>query len=176
MALSMHSASVPVFVRNLNNMLAWLDKAQAHAEAKKFDSANYLQMRLAPDMLPFSFQIDAVVHQSLGAIDGLKRGVFGPPGELPARNYAELQTLVKDTIAALQALNPADINALEGRDMAFEMRGRQVPFTAETFVMSFSLPNFYFHAATAYDILRHKGVPLGKRDFLGPLRTRPVAA
>ena len=95
---------------------------------------------------------------------------------MPARDYAGLQTLVKDTITALQAINPADINALEGRDMAFEMRGRQVPFTAETFVMSFSLPNFYFHAATAYDILRHKGVALGKRDFLGPLRTRPAAA
>jgi uncharacterized protein len=176
MATSLYDLSVASYLQILPAVSGFLDKGLAHSTAVGIDPDEIVQARLAPDMLPFSFQIDAVVHQSLGAIDGLKRGVFGPPGELPARDYAELQRLVKDTIAALQAINPADINALEGRDMAFEMRGRQVPFTTETFVMSFSLPNFYFHAATAYDILRHKGVALGKRDFLGPLRTRPVAA
>jgi hypothetical protein len=176
MATSLYDLSVASYLQILPAVSGLLDKGLAHFTAAGIDANEIVQARLAPDMLPFSFQIEAVVHQSLGAIDGLKRGVFGPPGELPARDYAGLQTLVKDTIAALQAVSPADVNALEGRDMAFEMRGRQVPFTAETFVLSFSLPNFYFHAATAYDILRQKGVPLGKRDFLGPMRTRPAAA
>ena len=102
----------------------------------------------------------------------MKKGVFSPPGESPPRNYAGLQQLIADSRKALEAMTPADVNALSGRDMVFEMRGRQMPFTTDNFALSFSLPNFYFHSATAYDILRLKGVPLGKRDFLGPLRLK----
>jgi len=80
--------------------------------------------------------------------------------------------VVADTRAALEQLTAADVNALEGRDVAFQFRDFKLPFTAENFLLSFSLPNFYFHAATAYDILRSKGVPLGKRDFMGALRLK----
>ncbi|MBP7660254.1 MAG: DUF1993 domain-containing protein, partial [Burkholderiaceae bacterium] len=124
------------------------------------------------DMLPFRFQIESVAHHSLGAIEGMKKGVFAPGGETPPRNYAGLQQLIADTRASLAALAPADVNALSGRDMVFELRGRQIPFTTDNFALSFSLPNFYFHATTAYDILRLKGVPLGKRDFLGTMRVK----
>jgi hypothetical protein len=123
-------------------------------------------------MLPFRFQIISVAHHSIGAIEGVKQGVFRPPGEMPPLDFAALQKLVADAREALQKVTPAEVNALEGRDMEFQFRDFKMPFTAEGFLMSFSLPNFYFHAATAYDILRSKGVPLGKRDFMGALRMR----
>jgi hypothetical protein len=91
---------------------------------------------------------------------------------MPPLDYAALQKLVADAREALQKVTPAEVNALEGGDMEFQFRDFKMPFTAEGFLMSFSLPNFYFHAATAYDILRSKGVPLGKRDFMGALRMR----
>jgi hypothetical protein len=123
-------------------------------------------------MLPFRFQIVSVAHHSLGAVDGLKSGMFAPPRQTEPLDYRGLQKLIGDAILGLQGVTPADINASEGREVVFRGRDRQVPFTAESFILSFSLPNFYFHATTAYDILRTKGVPLGKRDFMGNLRTK----
>jgi hypothetical protein len=87
-------------------------------------------------------------------------------------DYDGLRTLIADTLKGLRNLDPAEVNALQGRAIIFQLRDRQLPFTAEDFMLSFSLPNFYFHATTAYDILRTKGVPLGKRDFLGQLRLK----
>jgi uncharacterized protein len=123
-------------------------------------------------MLPFRFQIVSVAHHSLGAVEGMKKGVCAPPGRSAQLDYHGLQKLIADTTEALQRLSPTEVNALEGRDVTFQFRDRQIPFTAEDFVLSFSLPNFYFHATTAYDILRAKGVPLGKRDFMGQLRIK----
>ena len=136
------------------------------------DLNEMVESRLFADMLPFRFQIVSVAHHSLGAIEGLKKGVFTPPGQTDPLDYRALQKLVADTITGLQRLTPSDVNGLEGREVVFSFRDRQIPFTAETFVLSFSLPNFFFHATTAYDILRTKGVPLGKRDFLGQLRIK----
>jgi hypothetical protein len=98
--------------------------------------------------------------------------VFLPPGQTDPLDYRGLQKLVADTSAGLQRLDPAEINGLQGRDIVFQVGERKIPFTAENFILSFSLPNFYFHTATAYDILRTKGVPLGKRDYLGQLRIK----
>ena len=114
--------------------------------------------------------MQAVAHHSLGAIEGVKKGQFGPPTNLPALDYRGLQKLVADTRASLQRLEPAEINALEGRDVLFQIRDLKLPFTAEGFLLSFSTPNLHFHATTAYDILRMKGVPIGKRDYMGQLR------
>jgi hypothetical protein len=113
-----------------------------------------------------------VKHHSIGAIEGVSKGVFTPPPELPPLDYAGLQKVVADARAALEKLAPAEVNALEGKDVVFQFRDFKMPFTAEGFLTSFSLPNFYFHATTAYDILRTKGVPLGKRDFMGKLRMK----
>jgi len=114
-----------------------------------------------------------VVHHSVGAIEGIRQGVFRPPpSDLPAHGYEELQKLVRDARETLQQIPPETVNARVGADMVFEIRGTKVPFTAEGFVLSFSLPNFYFHATTAYDILRSKGAPLGKRDYLGRMRLK----
>jgi uncharacterized protein len=123
-------------------------------------------------MLPFRFQIVSVAHHSLGALEGMKKGVFAPPGQMAQLDYHGLQKLIADTTEALQRLSPTEVDALEGRGVTFQFRDRQIPFTAEDFVLSFSLPNFYFHATTTYDILRTKGVPLGKRDFMGQLRIK----
>jgi hypothetical protein len=113
-----------------------------------------------------------VAHHSLGAIEGVRTGLFGPPANLQPLDYRGLQQLLADTRDALQRIEPAEIDALAGRDVIFQIRDRKVPFTAENFLMSFSLPNFHFHATTAYDILRMKGVPIGKRDYLGQLRMK----
>jgi hypothetical protein len=102
----------------------------------------------------------------------VRKGVFGPPPPAPAYDYPALQTLVADTLETLRKVSPAEVNALEGRDVAFQIRDVKMPFTAEGFLLSFSLPNFYFHATTAYDILRMKGVPIGKRDYMGPMRLK----
>ena len=127
--------------------------------------------RLAADMFPFSFQLLSVVHHSINAIEGARAGVFGPPGPQEL-DYAGLEALVADALARLKALSPDEVNALEGKDVVFRLGQGQIPFTAEGFLMSFSLPNLHFHAATAYDILRQKGAPLGKRDYLGAMKLK----
>jgi hypothetical protein len=149
-----------------------MDKGLAHCRNSNINPSDIVEARLHDDMLPFRFQICSVAHHSIGAIEGVKGGVFLPPGQSPPHDYAALQKLVADTRDALQALTQAEINELEGSDVIFQLGERKIPFTAEGFLMSFSLPNFYFHATTAYDILRANGVPLGKRDFLGQLRIK----
>ncbi len=107
----------------------------------------------------------------MGAIEGAKRGVFAP--SVPsALDYAGLQNAVAEARAKLQSYTPDEINALDGGEVVFELRDLRLPFTAQDFLLSFSVPNFHFHAATAYDILRMKGAPLGKRDYLGQLRLK----
>ena len=123
-------------------------------------------------MLPFRFQIISVAQHSRGAIEGVQQGVFNPPSLKTPYDFAGLQGLVAQASEALSALTPEAVNALAGRDLVFKLGERQLPFTAEGFLMSFSLPNFYFHATTAYDILRTNGVPLGKRDFMGRLKMK----
>jgi hypothetical protein len=168
---TLYDLSVGCYLQTLGAVAAYLDRGGDHFRDNNIDADEVVATRLFPDMLPFSFQIQSVCHHSLGAIEGVKAGVFGPPTS-PAVNYAELQALVADTRAKLKALRPDDINALNGKDVMFQIRDFKVPFTAENFILSFSLPNFHFHATTAYDILRTKGVPLGKRDYLGALRMK----
>ena len=123
-------------------------------------------------MLPLAFQIASVAHHSIGAIEGVKAGVSGPPGAMAATTYADLQKIIADAQTALRALTPDEVNGLAGKDVVFEMGAMKLPFTAEGYLLSFSLPNFYFHASTAYDILRANGVPLGKRYFLGAMKMK----
>ena len=169
---TLYDFSVQNYLQTIGAVSAFLDKAAGHFATQKTNLEEIVETKLFPDMLPFRFQIQSVRHHSLGAIEGVKSGLFGPPGNLAAHSFAELQALVSDTRDALSKLNPEEVNARAGKDVVFEIGGRKLPFTAENFVLSFSLPNFYFHAATAYDILRMKGVPLGKRDFMGMPRIK----
>ena len=123
-------------------------------------------------MLPLRFQIVSVAHHSRGAMEAAKNGVFVPPSGKPGLDFPALQALVTEASSELAKLTPEAVNVLVGRDVTFKLGDRALPFTVEDFLMSFSLPNFFFHATTAYDILRHKGAPLGKRDFLGKLKLK----
>lgn len=170
MKLSLYEASVPGYLQTLAAVGAFLDKALAHFREHGVDPEAIVETRLWPDMLPLRFQIQSVAHHSLGTLEAIQSGLFRPPTDLPQPDYAGLQELMVRTREAVGRFSPEAVNARAGADLVFEFRKSRLAFTTEDFLLSFSLPNFYFHATTAYDILRSKGVPLGKRDYLGALR------
>jgi hypothetical protein len=172
MAFSLYDATVANYLQILGAVGGFLEKSLTHFREKDIDPAEVVATRLAPDMLPLWFQIVSVAHHSRGAMEAARSGVFVPPSGKPDLDYAALQALVTEARQELSALTPAAVDALVGRDVTFMLGERALPFTAEGFLMSFSLPNFFFHATTAYDILRHKGAPLGKRDFMGRLKLK----
>lgn len=172
MSLSLYSATVPAYCQILGAVSGLLSKAQAFCAEKGIEAPELIQARLAPDMLPFAYQVKSTAVHSIGAIEGVRKGVFSPDTTLPPATFAALETRIRETLAALEAIRPAEIDSFAGRDMRFEAGNRRLEFAAEDFLLSFSLPNFYFHAATAYDILRWKGLQIGKRDFVGRLRLK----
>jgi hypothetical protein len=123
-------------------------------------------------MFPFAYQVKSTAVHSLGAIEGVRRGVFSPDITPPPTDFEALRSQVAGALSALKAVDPAEIDGFMGRDMRFEFRDMRMDFTAENFLLSFSLPNFYFHTTAAYSILRWKGVAVGKRDYLGRLRLK----
>ncbi len=170
MATSLYDMSVPSYLQVLGGMANVMKKgADYHAE-QGMDLADIVSTKLRDDMAPFSFQVISLKHHSLGAIEGLQRGEFNPPPSLKGLDYAGLQGLITEAIAGLEAVDRAAVDACEGKDMYFRMGDFEIPFTAENFIMSFSMPNFYFHATTAYDMLRMAGVQIGKFDYLGQMR------
>ena len=170
MAISFYDLSVATYLQILRSVAGILDKAAAHARDSDLDLAAIVEAKLRDDMLPFRFQVVSVWHHSLGAINGVREGSFSPPPSLPDLDYAALQGLVTEAIEGLEKLTREEVEALEGKPMKFVTQSVEIPFTSENFILSFSLPNFYFHATTTYDMLRMAGVPLGKMDFLGNLR------
>jgi hypothetical protein len=172
MGVALYDISVGCYLQTLSAVSGFMDRGLKHCTEHGIDPETIVETRLFDDMAPFRFQIASVAHHSLGAMQGLQKGVFGPPPASGPLDYKALQQLVADAEAGLKALQPETVNALEGREMAFVMGELRIPFTAENFILSFSLPNFHFHATTAYDILRTKGVPLGKRNYLGPMRMK----
>lgn len=166
MSISMHAASAPVFVRMLTNMLTWLDKAQAHAEARKFDTANYLGLRLAPDMLPLVRQVQIASDAVKGCMARLA-GVEIPRWEDKEASFDDLRARVRLTIDYVQSFSPAQIDGSAGREIVVQLRSGELRFTGEEFLKHFATPNFYFHVTTVYALLRHAGVEIGKKDFLG---------
>jgi len=172
MSLSLYDATVPSFLQILGSVEGFLAKGAAHFKEKNVDANEVFEARLFPDMAPFKFQIQSVAHHSLGAVRSIQSGQAGPPAPITATDYAGLQKLATDTREALQKIKPEEVNGCAGKDVVFAVREIKLPFTAEGFLQTFSLPNFFFHATTAYDILRTKGVPVGKRDFLGKMRLK----
>jgi hypothetical protein len=168
MSITMHSASVPIFVRMLGNMKNWLDKAQAHAEAKKFDTGVYLAARFAPDMLPFNRQIQI-------ACDGAKFGVARLAGlEAPSFpdtevTLTELRERIDKTLTFIQSVPAAQLDGTEDKDVVVPRRSGPITLKGEFYLKHFELPNFFFHVTTTYALLRHNGVELGKADYLGAL-------
>lgn len=166
MSITMHSASVPVFVRLLGNLLNWLDKAEAHAEAKKFDASVYLGTRLAPDMLPFTKQIQIACDGAKFCIARLA-GVEAPTFDDTEASLAELRERIRKTLVFIQSVNAAQIDGTEDKDVVIPRRDGPVTLKGEAYLKHYAMPNFYFHVTTAYALLRHNGVALGKSDYLG---------
>lgn len=166
MTISMYQASLPSLIRSLNNLAVILEKGAAHAEAKKIEASVLIASRLYPDMLPLSKQVQI-------ASDIARRGVARLAGlDAPAMaddetTFAELITRIHNTIAYLNTLTPAQIDGSEEKEIVLPMGKESMNFKGMPYLLFFILPNVYFHVTTAYDILRHNGVELGKMDFLG---------
>ena len=170
MSLSLYSAVVPAYLQILEGLSGLLDKAESFCAEKQIVPRQIIQARLADDMHPFAYQVKSAAVHSLGAIEGVRRGVFTPDFTKPPDSFAALKTRIADALDGLRAVVPGEVDEFLGRDMRFSFGERHIDFRAEEFLLTFSQPNFYFHATTAYDILRWQGVPIGKRDFLGRLR------
>jgi hypothetical protein len=171
MAISLYDLSVGSYLQALGAVSAFLAKGREHCEKTGIDLDEIVETRLYEDMLPFRFQLISVAHHSLGAIQGVEAGVFSPPPSLDL-DYDGLHKHVDAARTELEGYSRESIEALEDNDMIFKLGDMELPFTAQGFLMSFSLPNFYFHVTTAYDILRMRGIPLGKRDVMGRMRLK----
>jgi hypothetical protein len=166
MTISMYSASVPVFTAVLGNLSHFLDKAQAHADAKKFDSIVLAQYRLAPDMLPFTRQVLIACDAAKLCVARLA-GIDAPKFDDTETTLAELQVRIQKTIAFLNTVTPAQLDGTEAKEVTFPQgRDKTRTMAGEAYLKHWATPNVYFHATTAYAILRHNGVELGKTDFL----------
>jgi len=166
MNISMYQSSVPVFVRMLNNLAEILKKAAAHAETKKIDPAVLLQTRLYPDMFALARQVQIATDTAKGCAARLA-GVEPPRYEDKESSFPELLARIEKTIAYAKSIKPDQIDGSEDRPIVLKVRDQSINFTGLAYLLNFALPNFYFHVATAYDLLRHNGVELGKQDFLG---------
>jgi hypothetical protein len=166
MTLSMYQASAPRFANILNNLSAILDKAQAHCEAKKIDPLALTAFRLYPDMLPFTRQITIACDTAKGAVARLA-GVEVPKHEDTETTLAELKARIAKTVDFIGTIKPAQIDGSEDKAIVLQLRGREQTFKGMPYLLGFAYPNFYFHVTAAYAILRHNGVELGKRDYIG---------
>jgi len=166
MTISMHSASVPIFVRMLGNLGQWLDKAEAHAQARKFDPAVYLGARLAPDMLPFTNQVQIACDAAKYGVARLA-GMEAPKFADEEKTLAELRERIRKTVDFIQSVPAARIDGAEDRDVVVPRRDGSMTLKGEVYLKHFALPNFFFHVTTTYALLRHWGVELGKADYLG---------
>jgi hypothetical protein len=168
MSLSIYQASVPVFVRTLTNLKNILAKGAAHAQAKKIDEEGFMQARLAPDMFPFTSQVHIATDMARAGAARLT-GNDPPKYEDTEKTFAELIARVEKTIAYVQSVPAAQFEGAETRKIVRPVRGQPKEFTGLNYLQQFIIPNLYFHTATAYDLLRHNGVDVGKADFIGPL-------
>jgi len=168
MTISMYQASVPVFVKGLTNLKAILEKAAAHAQAKKIDETVFAGARLYPDMLPLTGQVQIATDFARGTTARLA-GVEMPKWEDNEKTLAELIARVDKTLEYVKPFTAAQIDGSEGKEITRTLRGQPRTFTGLNYLLQFALPNFYFHSTTAYALLRHNGVEIGKMDFLGTL-------
>lgn len=172
MPISLYDAIVPTQRQMIGAVKALVARAEAHCAEKGEPDSALVEARLITDMGPFGYQVKAVAEHSKGAIEGVRAGVYVPSLEPWPKTFAALTARLDDADVFLGGLDPAEMEGFIGRDMRFEFRDRRMDFTAENFLLSFAQPNFYFHATTAYDVLRAAGLQIGKRDFLGMPRIK----
>jgi hypothetical protein len=166
MTISMYQASVPRFVNILSNLSNILDKAQAHLDAKKLDDAVLTSFRLYPDMLPMGRQVQIACDTAKGLVSRLA-GMEIPAYEDNEKTLAELKARIAKTIAYVQSFTPAQIDGTEDKDIVVKRGEKETHYKGMQFLLGHAIPNIYFHVTTAYAILRHNGVEIGKRDYLG---------
>ena len=171
MSFSLYEATIPSMIQLLNAGQGWIEKAKA----SEHSAETIADARLADDMHPFAYQVKSMIVHSLGAVEGVRKGQFSPDMSEPATDLEQMRLNLGAAENQLRALSKGEIDSFIGSDMAFvfEPRNYRVEFEAEDFLLSFSQPNFYFHATTAYGLLRNLGIKVGKMDFMGQLRARP---
>ena len=167
MTFSLYDAVIPSNLQILSAIDALLYKAAAFCADQGTAEADLIDARLSPDMLPFGYQVKSCAAHSIGGIEGVRAGSFSPDRSSWPTDFAGLHALLQTTMANLKALDRDMVDALVDSDTHFAFGETRMPFTGANFLLSFSQPNFYFHATTAYAILRAQGVKIGKRDFLG---------
>jgi uncharacterized protein len=170
MSVPLHTATVSAYLQTLASIAGLVDKAEAHCRDNGIPDEALTGIRLADDMWPFAQQVQQCAHHSAGGIEGVRAGVFRPKIDPAPSDFASLRAQVADATALLRAVEPAEMHRLADQPMRFEFREREMRFIASDFLLSFSMPNFYFHASMAYAILRSQDLPIGKRDFLGQPR------
>ncbi|MEZ7978154.1 MAG: DUF1993 domain-containing protein [Myxococcota bacterium] len=168
--MSFYDASVGSYLQILGAVEGILAIGATHAADAGLDLQEIVMTRVHDDMMPLHFQVVSVAHHSWAAMQGLKEGEFSPPSFALDLDYAGLQARVTEAREGLAGLKEADVEALADKSMVFRLGKNELPFTNQNFVLSFSLPNFYFHATTTYDILRSLGAPLGKMQFMGQMK------
>lgn len=166
MSISMYQASVPVFIRNLTNLSAILDKVATNAEVRKIDPSVFLNARLAPDMYALVRQVQTAADFAKGAGARLA-GVEVPRYEDNETTIAELKARLAKTVTFLKSLTPAQIDGSEERKVTLKLGGKEISLNGQNYLLNLALPNFFFHYTAAYAILRHNGVDLGKPDYIG---------
>ena len=166
MSISMYQASVPRFVNILGNLSNILDKAQAHVDAKKLDTATLTTYRLFPDMLPMTKQVQIACDAAKGVVARLA-GVDIPAYEDNEKTLAELKARIAKTVDFIQTITPQQIDGTEDKEIVIKRGDKETRYKGMQFLLGHAIPNFYFHVATTYNILRHNGVEIGKRDYLG---------
>jgi hypothetical protein len=171
MSISLYDLTVASYLQIGDALAGVLDKAADHFVAQGVDLEEIVSARLVEDMAPFRFQVFSAAHHSAAAARALSSGEFRPPKGYESLSYADLQATLRAALDELRAMDRGLVDSCAGGEVTFRLGEMAIPFTTENFALCFSLPNFYFHAATAYDILRARGMPLGKRDFLGSMRT-----
>ena len=172
MSIKINQASLETYKQILPAALQILNKAKAHFEETGTDLEDIVQARLYEDMAPFSFQDFSIVHHSVGALNALKSGEFGPPNMPENLDFAALHSLLEEAVNDLKNFSANEVDACSEQEVLFKMGSIEWPFSAESFILSFSLPNFYFHVTTMYDMLRMRGVSVGKLDFIGKMQLK----
>jgi hypothetical protein len=171
-ATSLYDLSVPTFLQTVRAIGGFLNRAAAYCADNGANPDDFVGARLFHDMAPFHFQIEAAWHHSVWGLEAARTGVFSPPALVGPVPFSNLRAMIVKAEATLMGFTPDEVNGWAGKELNLHIGPRRLAFTSETLILSFSLPNFHFHAVTAYDILRARGVPLGKRDYEGVLRTR----
>ncbi len=188
MTISLYDLSVPTFLQTTRATGRLLDRAVRHCAETGNDPDDFVEARLFDDMAPFHFQIESVKNHSVWSLEAVKTGVFAPPPLVGAMPFADLQAMIGQAVTALEALTPGDVNGWSDKNLDIELfrpldqqnastskwGPQTLALTPETYLLTYALPNFYFHVVTAYNILRTRGVPIGKGDYEGQLRIRPT--